>query len=86
MDPDSHRQAARQMRQIFKSLDLLGFQDFSDDEYDVLADGASSVLANNGTVDEAVQRVADRLRTEWDTELSAPRSQQLRDALSNSPQ
>lgn len=71
MDPDSHRQAARQMRQIFKSLDLLGFQDFSDDEYDVLADGASSVLANNGTVDEAVQRVVDRLRTEWDTELSA---------------
>jgi hypothetical protein len=69
------------MREAFSSLDLLGLAQFPVDEYDSLADAATSVLSNHGSVDEAVERVAALLHSDWGTTLVRSDSDRLRNAV-----
>lgn len=51
------------MREFFRKLDLLGLPGFPEDEYDSLADAATSVLANGGSKDDALNSVVEHLRS-----------------------
>jgi hypothetical protein len=86
MDRNARDRTVIQMRETFRNLDLLGLGEFPEDEYDALADSATRVLANGGTVEDVVRRVVDRVRGDWDTSLSASRAWLLRNALAVRPE